>query len=80
MLNSIWDLQRRGLGLDRMITSLAKEKLREGRTCMQKYLHKYFLREGHNGLINEVDIVFVDKTDPSDPTRGEEFGGPSLRF
>ena len=47
---------------------------------MQKYLHKYFLREGHNGLINEVDIVFVDKTDPSDPTRGEEFGEPSLRF
>ena len=47
---------------------------------MQKYLHKYFLRGGHNGLINEIDIVFVDKTDPSDPTRGEEFGGPSLRF
>ena len=35
---------------------------------MQKYFHDYF---GHNGLINDVEIVFIDKNDPSDPTRRE---------
>ena len=34
---------------------------------MRKYFHGHFLSEGHNGLINDVDIVFIDKTDPSDP-------------
>ena len=28
----MWDLQRRGSGFDGIITSLVKEKLREGRT------------------------------------------------
>ena len=46
---------------------------------MQKYLHKHFLREGHNGLINDVKIVYVDKTDPSDPIRRDEFGELNLR-
>ena len=36
--------------------------------CMQKYFHDYF---GHDGLINDVEIVFIDKNDPSDPTRRE---------
>ena len=40
---------------------------------MQRYLHEHFLSEGHNGLINDVESVFIDKTDPSDPTKREEF-------
>ena len=40
---------------------------------MQMYVHENLLREGHNGLINDVEIIFIDKTDPSDPARREEF-------
>ena len=40
---------------------------------MQKYLHDHFLSEDHDGLVNNVVIIFIDKTDPSDPERREEF-------
>ena len=41
---------------------------------MQNYLHEqFFLSEDHNGVINDVEIVFSDKTDKSDPKRREEF-------
>ena len=40
---------------------------------MQRYLHEHVLSDSHNGLINDVEIVFIDKTEPSDPTRREEF-------
>ena len=46
---------------------------------MQRYLHEHFLSEGHNGLINDVESVFIDKTDPSDPTKREEFWRTMLR-
>ena len=46
---------------------------------MRKYFHGHFLSEGHNGLINDVDIVFIDKTDPSDPNRREEFWRNKLK-
>ena len=32
-----------------------------------------FLGEGHNGLINDFEIIFIDKTDPPDCPRREEF-------
>ena len=41
--------------------------------------HDHFLSEGHNGLIDDVEIVFIDKTDPSDPTRREEFWRNKLK-
>ena len=28
---------------------------------------------GHNGLMNDCEIIFIDKTDPSDPTRRKFF-------
>ena len=46
---------------------------------MQKCFHYHFLSETHNGLINDVEIVFIDKTDPLDPTRREEFWRNKLR-
>ena len=46
---------------------------------MQRYLHEHFLSKDHNGLINDVEINFVDKTDPSDPTRKEEFQRTKLK-
>ena len=50
-----------------------QRKAKNGEDCIQKYFHDHFLSECHNGLINDVEIVFIDKTDPSDPTRREEF-------
>ena len=46
---------------------------------MQKYFHDHFSSEGHNGLINDVEIDFIDKTDPSDPTRIEKFWRNKLK-
>ena len=77
----MWDQTKRGLGFDGIITSLAKGKQREREEdCMQKYSHDHFSSEGHNGLINDVEIVFIDKTDPSDPTRREEFWRNKLKI
>ena len=39
----------------------------------QNYFHQHFLSEGHNGLEQDCEIIFIDKTDPSDPTRREYF-------
>ena len=46
---------------------------------MQKYFHDHFLSEGHSGLINDVEIVFIDKTAPLDATRREEFWRNKLK-
>ena len=37
------------------------------------YFHGYFLSKSHNGLINALEIIFIDKTDPPDPTRRKQF-------
>ena len=34
------------------------------------YIYTTFLSEGHHGLENDCEITLIDKTDPSDPTRG----------
>ena len=46
---------------------------------MQKYLHDHFLSEDHDGLLNNVEITLIDKTDPSDSERREEFWRTKLR-
>ena len=46
---------------------------------MQKYFHDHFLSEDYNGLINDVEIVFIDKTDQSDTTRREKFWRNKLK-
>ena len=46
---------------------------------MQKYLHDHFLSEDQDSLLNNVEINLIDKTDPSDPERREEFWKTKLR-
>ena len=46
---------------------------------MQKYLHDHFLSEDHDSLLNNVEITLIDKTDPSDLERREEFWRTELR-
>ena len=43
------------------------------RTPNQNSFHQHFLSDGHNGLMNDCEIIFTDKTDSSDPTRSEFF-------
>ena len=50
-----------------------QRKAERGEDCMEKYFHDHSLSEGPNGLINDVEIVFIAKTDPSDTTRREKF-------
>ena len=45
----------------------------DGGTPNQNYFHQHFLSDGHNRLMNDCEIIFIDKTDPSDPTRREFF-------
>ena len=39
----------------------------KGEDHTQKYFHEHFLSHDHNGLINDIEFLFIDKTDPSDP-------------
>ena len=58
---------------------ICQRKSKGGEDCIQKYLHGHFLSEGHNGLINDVEIIFIDKTDQWDPTRKAEFWRTKLK-
>ena len=49
----------------------SQRKAERGEDSIQKYLRDNFLSEGYNSLINDIEIIFIDKTDPSDPTRRE---------
>ena len=73
------DLQRTGSGFDGIITSLANEKLREVSTACKGIFMSTFLSEGYNGLIDDIEIIFIDKTDPSEPTRREQFWRTKLK-
>ena len=37
------------------------------------------LSEVYNSLINEVEIIFFDETEPSDQTKREEFWGTNFK-
>ena len=52
---------------------------KRGEDHAQKYFHKHFRSHDHNGLINDFKIIFIDKIDPSDPTRREEFWRAKLK-
>ena len=56
-----------------------QHKEERGESDTPKYLHDHFLSEDHHGLLNNVDITLIDKTDPSDPERREEFRRTKLR-
>ena len=38
----------------------------------------HFQTARHSGFINDTEIRFIDKTDPSDPTRREDFWKDTL--
>ena len=40
---------------------------------MQEHLFRHFSSPGRNGFLNDVSITFIDKTDPSDPLKREDY-------
>ena len=46
---------------------------------MQEYLFIHSSMEGHDGFWKDVSITFIDKTDPSDPLRREDYCRQALK-
>ena len=45
----------------------------KGEDAYQKQFHLHFEDESHNGLFNDVEITFIDKTDSEEPKIREKF-------
>ena len=45
---------------------------------MQKHLFRQFSSPGHNGFLKDVSVTFIDKTDPSDPPKRENYWRETL--
>ena len=54
-------------------------KYQRSETCMQEHLFRHFLSSGHNGFLNDVSITFIDKADPSDPLKREDYWRRALK-
>ena len=50
-----------------------QKKAAAGGTPPQAAFHNHFLQENHRGLVNDVKITIIDKTDASDPLTRERF-------
>ena len=46
--------------------------------CMQEHLFRHFSSQGHNGFLNDVFVIFIDQTDPSDPLKSKNFWQETL--
>ena len=54
-------------------------KHRRGETCMQQHLYEHFCSSNHNCFISDVSVTFIDKTDPSDPLKREDYRRSTLK-
>ena len=48
-------------------------KYQHGETCIQQNLYQHFYSSNHNCFISDVSVTFIDKTDPSDPLKKEDY-------
>ena len=51
----------------------SERKFQRSEPCMQQHLFWHFSSAGHNGFLNDVSVTFIEKTDPSDPLKRENF-------
>ena len=51
----------------------------QGATCMQQHLFNHFCTSGHCGFLEHVSLTFIDKTDPSDPLKREDYWRSMLK-
>ena len=48
-------------------------------SCIQEHLFDHFNEEGHHGFFEDVSITFIDKTDPSEPLKRENYCNSVLK-
>ena len=46
---------------------------------MKEDLFRHFSSPGHNGFLNDVLITLIDKADPSDPPKQEDYWRRTLK-
>ena len=54
-----------------------ENKFQKLEPCMKEHLH--FPMAGHDGLLNGVSIVLIDKTDPANPLWREDYWRQKLK-
>ena len=47
---------------------------------MQRHLYEHFNLRGHSGFLNDVSVTLIDKTDPKDPTKREDYWIHTLKI
>ena len=47
--------------------------------CMQQHLFEHFSNDDHSDFLDEVEIIFIDKTDSKDPNKRERYWRHTLR-
>ena len=45
----------------------------------QKHLYEHITEKDHEGFLQDVSIIFIDKTDPSDPLKREKYWRDTLK-
>ena len=48
-------------------------KYERGQYCMQKHLYEHFDLPGHTSFSEDVKVTLIDKTDPRNPTKREDY-------
>ena len=51
----------------------------QGATCMVQHLFNHFCTSGHCDFLEDVSLTFIDKTDPSDPLKREDYWRSTLK-
>ena len=54
-------------------------KYDDGILVKQQHLYDHFNDQNHNGFVQDVSIIFIDKTDPSDPLKRERYWRDTLK-
>ena len=75
----MWGQLQKGLDFEGTAIRTINVKLRWAKMTLESIFMKYFLIHDHHGLINDIEIIFIDKTDPLDPTTKEEFWRAKLK-
>ena len=48
-------------------------KFERGEHCMQRRLYEHFNLPGQSGFLNDISVTLIDKADPKDPTKQEDY-------
>ena len=54
-------------------------KFDRGEHCIQKHLYEHFTLPEQSGFLHDVSVTLIDKTDPSCPTKREDYWIDTLK-